>query len=1275
MASFELTESKFTNRRNQSIYTRQYIPAGNTFKVVYVFLHGIGEHSTRFDPFFRTVAAQNIAVYALDHHGHGKSDGDRCDCNLFEDFIDDINDFVTTIHASHADRPSLKYVISGISFGGLLAAHTAACGLHEWDGVVLAAPAIGIDFTPIVGVQQYFAPTLSYLMPTAAIVPAVQSHLLSRDPAFIKDYDADPLNAHGNLKMRMAAEMSKGMQTLTAIQGNLKMPIFIMHGDADQVTSPKVSKAFFDALSSQHKTYASRPRQFHCLFNEPEKDDNIRLVLDWIQGLDALPDLTALRLHPKTAFDLSESSFVNDRNQKLYTRQYIPKASYDRVLLFLHGVGEHCSRFHGLFSIVASQGIAVYALDHHGHGKSDGDRHDCRTFDEYLPDINLYTEKIHDQHKNKDVKYFLCGFSFGGLIAAHLAARQANQWDGIVLAAPAIGLDLSLSLKVQMILADILVAVAPTAAIVAGVDTNLISRNKAIVHDFEADPLNSHGLMKMRMGYAITQGQKDLVPLYSNVKSPILIIHGQADGITSSNVSKKFFNEIPSTNKTFLAVPDSYHAVFDEPERHEHIRTLVDWIQNPRVLTTADNLDQLETPPTINVVRLRHVFVGSFVQCVLLASLKVRRGLIMTPKSHGDNEEIQFDNPDARLELANDVHDSTQRRRHRLATAGKTRTGRNHFSISTPTNMASFELVESSFVNERNQHIYTRQYIPTGDTFKLVYIFLHGVGEHCTRFDPYFRTVAEQNIAVYALDHHGHGKSEGRRHDCNLFEDFVDDINAFVEIIRTKLVDRPCLKYVISGISFGGLLAAHTAACGEHPWDGVVLAAPAIGLDFTPIVGLQQYFATALSAVVPTAAIVPAVKSELLSRDGDFVKDYDSDPLNAHGNLKMRLAAEISKGMKTLEPIQSHISVPILILHGDADKVTSPTVSRAFFDALPSQHKTYESRPGQFHCLFNEPEKAGNMSIILDWLNELHQRPDLTARRLYPQTTFTFSESSFVNGRDQTIYTRQYIPSSSYNRVLLFLHGLGEHCSRYDSMFATLASQGIAVYTMDHHGHGKSDGERHDCNVFEDFVLDINQFAMEIRDQHADTNCFYFVGGISFGGLLAAHVAASGIHPWDGVVLAAPAIGLDYTPIVAMEVYFAEALSSVVPTAAIVPAVDINMLSRNKSFIHHAEADPLNAHGKLKMRLAADIAKGMKSLEILKKNVTMPIVIFHGDADVVTSPTVSKKFYEEIPSTNKSYVSLAGNYHNIFAEPEKDETIRSFVEWVKNPRVLLEVTP
>ncbi|KAG9415027.1 hypothetical protein AC1031_008449 [Aphanomyces cochlioides] len=146
-----------------------------------------------------------------------------------------------------------------------------------------------------------------------------------------------------------------------------------------------------------------------------------------------------------------------------------------------------------------------------------------------------------------------------------------------------------------MIFADILVAVAPTAAIVAGVDTNLISRNKAIVNDFEADPLNSHGLMKMRhdgiphahlhIGYAITQGQKDLVPLYSNVKSPILIIHGETEGITSPNVSKKFFKEIPSTNKTFLAVTDSYHAVFDEPERHEHIRTLVDWIQNPRALT------------------------------------------------------------------------------------------------------------------------------------------------------------------------------------------------------------------------------------------------------------------------------------------------------------------------------------------------------------------------------------------------------------------------------------------------------------------------------------------------------------------------------------------------------------------------------------------------------------------------------------------------------------------------------------------------------------------
>ncbi|CAK4352902.1 unnamed protein product [Aphanomyces euteiches] len=599
MASFELTESKFTNRRNQSIYTRQYIPTGNTFKVVYVFLHGIGGHCTPLDPFFRTVTAENIAVYGLDHHGHGKSDGDRCDCNTFEDFLDDVSDFAKRIREAHADRPSVKYVISGMSFG--------ACGEYEWDGVVLTAPAIGIVYNPVLAVQKFFSPTLLYLMPTAAIVPAVQPHLLSRNLAYIKENAADPLIAHGNLKMRMAAEISRGMQTLTAIQDNIKMPIFTMHGDADQVTSPKVSKAFFDALPSQHKTYVSRPGQFHSLFNEPEKEENIRLVLDWIRSLDSLPDLTALRLHPKIAFDFSESSLVNDRNQKLYTRQYIPKASYDRVLLFLHGFGEHSSRYEALFSIVASQGIAVFALDIHGHGKSEGDRHDCRTFEDYLQDINLITEQIHDKHKNKsvavaifllkaqcrNVKCFFCGFSFGGLLAAHIAAQTANLWSGVILAAPAIGVDTSLFSSYQSHLVDFITAMAPTAAVFPGVQTDLISRNKAFVNDYVADPLNLHENAKMRMGQAFMQGMKTLEPLYSKVNVPILILHGDADGITSPSILRTFFNEISSTNKTFVSIPGSYHAIFDEPERHESIRTLVDWIQDPRVLTSDDNKNVL----------------------------------------------------------------------------------------------------------------------------------------------------------------------------------------------------------------------------------------------------------------------------------------------------------------------------------------------------------------------------------------------------------------------------------------------------------------------------------------------------------------------------------------------------------------------------------------------------------------------------------------------------------------------------------------------------------
>ncbi|KAH9096309.1 hypothetical protein Ae201684P_009541 [Aphanomyces euteiches] len=165
------------------------------------------------------------------------------------------------------------------------------------------------------------------------------------------------------------------------------------------------------------------------------------------------------------SFTLMEGSFASGRGIKLYTRKYIPASSYSVVFLFLHGVGEHCTRFHDTFSTITKQGIAVYALDHQGHGKSEGARFDCRSFEEFTDDIFTYNDIIRRENKPSSQ---VCR---SGLFIRRIAG---------VLHAPALGLDKSWLMQFQGLFAPILEFLVPTWEVVRAInlesETRLISK-------------------------------------------------------------------------------------------------------------------------------------------------------------------------------------------------------------------------------------------------------------------------------------------------------------------------------------------------------------------------------------------------------------------------------------------------------------------------------------------------------------------------------------------------------------------------------------------------------------------------------------------------------------------------------------------------------------------------------------------------------------------------------------------------------------------------------
>jgi acylglycerol lipase len=166
-----------------------------------------------------------------------------------------------------------------------------------------------------------------------------------------------------------------------------------------------------------------------------------------------------------------------------------------------------------------------------------------------------------------------------------------------------------------------------------------------------------------------------------------------------------------------------------------------------------------------------------------------------------------------------------------------------------------------TFINTRDQSIFFKQCTPSN--IQAVVIFFHGIAEHSQRFTHLYNTMVARNIAVFAMDQHGHGKSEGERVFCNHFSDFIDDANQFTALVRERMEKRnQKLKYFIMGMSFGGLVACHTVLSAKHKFDGIILAAPAIGVELDTALRVYKACASFLTVLIPHARIVPAVRIE-----------------------------------------------------------------------------------------------------------------------------------------------------------------------------------------------------------------------------------------------------------------------------------------------------------------------------------------------------------------------------------------------------------------------------
>lgn len=268
------------------------------------------------------------------------------------------------------------------------------------------------------------------------------------------------------------------------------------------------------------------------------------------------------------------SSFTTTDHLKIHTEAWLPDSEPKAVVIIVHGYDEHIGRYPHVAKALVDADYAVYGLDHRGHGKSEGEPVYVRHFSEYVDDLSLYVDSVKAAHTA--LPLFLYGHSMGSMISLDYALRNQHQLTGIVTTGCPITADETVPgalLAVSGLLARIIPKVHFTA-----LDSALMSKDSAVVAAYDADPLISRKRMRIGLGTEFLRQGKLIRENAARMTIPILIMHGEQDGLIPKTGSEVLYDRVGSSDKTLKIYPGLYHEIHNEPEQDMVLADIVAWL-------------------------------------------------------------------------------------------------------------------------------------------------------------------------------------------------------------------------------------------------------------------------------------------------------------------------------------------------------------------------------------------------------------------------------------------------------------------------------------------------------------------------------------------------------------------------------------------------------------------------------------------------------------------------------------------------------------------------
>ncbi|HSF55484.1 MAG TPA: lysophospholipase [Algoriphagus sp.] len=270
-------------------------------------------------------------------------------------------------------------------------------------------------------------------------------------------------------------------------------------------------------------------------------------------------------------------------------------------------------------------------------------------------------------------------------------------------------------------------------------------------------------------------------------------------------------------------------------------------------------------------------------------------------------------------------------------------------------------------------------------------------------------------------------------------------------------------------------------------------------------------------------------------------------------------------------------------------------------------------------------------------------------------------ESSYTAHDGLKLYLQAWLPETP-KASLLLVHGLGEHSGRYGAIVAKLNNLGVAVFTFDGRGHGKSaDGKPTAYfDSYEDYLRDIDVLFGKAKNYLAGLPAFLY-GHSMGGGLVAAYVLKYKPQA-AGVILSSPAIkeaeGTSY-----LLITISGLINKLLPKYKVLK-LDVAGVSRIPEEVEKYKTDPLVYQENIPARTGYELYQMMQFIQSKAESFDLPLLLIHGDADRLTNPKGSQLLAQKAKSTDKTFKIFHGGYHELINDSDREEVMKLIVDWV-----------